>query len=300
MPSKVSLFAGAALLVAALPAAAQNLLTNPGFATDYTGWDNETTFITAAWQTVDATGQHGSGSVAITNTQPGLSNGLSQCVPVTPGASYDFGARVEIPAGQTGVDASVVVEWFAGATCSQVLSGAGEPEAELATPGDHFVGIQQTAQAAPAGARSAEVILSVGVDSSSSSPGVAYFDDAYLQPSGGCTSEATYLCLNNSRFKVAATYDAGGGNAGTAQVVTLTDDTGFLWFFEPSNVEVVVKMLNGCGLGGHYWFFAGGLTNVSVVITVTDTQTGATRTYSNPQGKAFQPLQDTAAFSTCP
>ena len=57
---------------------------------------------------------------------------------------------------------------------------------------------------------------------------------------------------------------------------------------------------DGCGLGGHYWFFAGGLTNVKVVITVTDTQTGATRTYNNPQGQAFLPLQDTAAFSTCP
>jgi hypothetical protein len=76
MPSKVSLFAGAALLVAALPATAQNLLTNPGFATDYAGWDNGTTFIHVAWQAVDASGQHGSGSVAITNTQPGLTERL--------------------------------------------------------------------------------------------------------------------------------------------------------------------------------------------------------------------------------
>jgi hypothetical protein len=75
---------------------------------------------------------------------------------------------------------------------------------------------------------------------------------------------------------------------------------GYLWFFAPTNVEVVVKVLDGCGVDGHYWVFAGGLTNVAVTIVATDTQTGAMRTYTNPQGTAFHPLQDTGAFSTCP
>jgi len=33
-----------------------------------------------------------------------------------------------------------------------------------------------------------------------------------------------------------------------------------------------------------------------VKITVTDTHTGATQTYENPQSTPFQPIQDTAAF----
>jgi hypothetical protein len=41
------------------------------------------------------------------------------------------------------------------------------------------------------------------------------------------------------------------------------------------------------------------LTNVSVTLTVTDTVTGAVRTYTNPQGTAFAPIQDTNAF-VCP
>ena len=45
---------------------------------------------------------------------------------------------------------------------------------------------------------------------------------------------------------------------------------------------------------------AGGLTDVNVVLTVTDTMTGLVRTYVNPQGTAFQPIQDTSAFATCP
>jgi hypothetical protein len=117
---------------------------------------------------------------------------------------------------------------------------------------------------------------------------------------GSCVENATTLCLNNGRFQVRATFNAPTGQSGNAQVVKLTGDTGYLWFFNPSNVEVVVKVLNGCGVNNRYWVFAGGLTNVRTVITVTDTQTGATKTYINPQGTAFQPIQDTNAFATCP
>ncbi len=80
----------------------------------------------------------------------------------------------------------------------------------------------------------------------------------------------------------------------------LTADTGYFWFFSPTNVEMVVKALNGCGLNSKYWVFAGGLTNTAVVLTVTDMQTGASKTYLNPANTAFQPIQDTSAFSTCP
>ena len=83
-------------------------------------------------------------------------------------------------------------------------------------------------------------------------------------------------------------------------LVRLTDDSGYFWFFDPTNVEVVFKVLNACGLNQAYWFYAGGLTNVQVTITVTDTKTGAVKTYTNSQGKAFQPVQDSSAFTTCP
>lgn len=115
-----------------------------------------------------------------------------------------------------------------------------------------------------------------------------------------CTPSATALCLNNNRFQVSATFDAGAAGSGQAQTVALSSDTGYLWFFGASNVEAVIKVLNGCSLGGHYWVFAGGLTNVNVVVTVRDTQTGATKTYTNPASTVFQPIQDTAAFSACP
>ncbi len=44
----------------------------------------------------------------------------------------------------------------------------------------------------------------------------------------------------------------------------------------------VVKVLNDCGVNSRYWTFAGGLTDVNVILTSTDTQTGAVLTYTNP------------------
>ena len=114
-----------------------------------------------------------------------------------------------------------------------------------------------------------------------------------------CTETSTALCLNNNRFRVEATYQTGSGQTGQAQVVKLTSETGYLWFFSSTNVEVVVKVLNACGING-YWVFAAGLTDVRVVLTVTDTKTGVVRQYTNPLGTPFQPIQDTSAFSTCP
>ena len=41
-------------------------------------------------------------------------------------------------------------------------------------------------------------------------------------------------------------------------------------------------------------------TNVRVQITVTDTLRQVSKQYTNPQGTAFKPIQDTGAFATCP
>ena len=116
----------------------------------------------------------------------------------------------------------------------------------------------------------------------------------------GCPADANTLCLNGGRFLVRADWSASDGTAGHGNAVPLTSDTGYFWFFTSSNVEMVVKALNGCSLNSNYWVFAGGLTNVEVVLTVVDTLNGMTRVYENPLGTPFQPIQDTAAFATCP
>jgi hypothetical protein len=111
-----------------------------------------------------------------------------------------------------------------------------------------------------------------------------------------CAADATTLCLQNGRFQVRASWQTAAGAAGDGQARPLTADTGTFWFFSEANLEVVVKVLDGCGAGNHFWVFAGGLTNVHVVLTVTDTANGAMRFYQNPQSTPFAPLQDTSAF----
>ncbi len=118
--------------------------------------------------------------------------------------------------------------------------------------------------------------------------------------SGVCSPNGQTLCLSDDRFQVRTTWRTPQGETGAGQAVELTGDTGYFWFFNAANVEMVVKVLDTCSFTDRFWVFAGGLTNVRVDITVTDTETGTVRTYRNPLNTPFQPIQDTNAFATCP
>ena len=116
-----------------------------------------------------------------------------------------------------------------------------------------------------------------------------------------CTPDARTLCLNQGRFSVTAIFQLSpSGPSIEATAVPLTDAAGYFWFFDPANVELMVKVLNGCAANGFYWVFAAGLTNVGVTITVTDLRTDDRKNYTNPMGTPFEPIQDTTAFATCP
>lgn len=106
--------------------------------------------------------------------------------------------------------------------------------------------------------------------------------------------------LGDGRFAVRATWEKPDGIRGAGTPVQLTDDSAYIWFFDAGNIELVVKVLDACALGGRYWVFAAGLTNVGMEIEVEDTRTATKKTYRSPVGRPFQPLQDTVAFATCP
>ncbi len=124
--------------------------------------------------------------------------------------------------------------------------------------------------------------------------------EGWLDPSGPCVADSTTLCLNGGRFRVRVAWTRSAGGSGPGMAVPLTADSGYFWFFDAANIELVVKVLDACGIPpGNFWVFAGGLTNVGVVLTVEDRVAGRTRTYRNPPGMPFPPLQDTQAF-LCP
>src|SRR6185503_976329 len=112
---------------------------------------------------------------------------------------------------------------------------------------------------------------------------------------GTCAPAPTRLCLRGGRFAVEASWKDFAGNTDVGTAVPLTADTGWFWFFGPDNVEVMLKVLDGRPLNGKHWVFYGALSSVEYTLRVTDTQTGAVRTYSNPSGNLAS-VADIGAF----
>jgi len=103
-----------------------------------------------------------------------------------------------------------------------------------------------------------------------------------LSPAVPCAGSSQNLCLANGQFEVRVSFvDPRTGGTGQAHVVPLTGDTGAVWFFDPANLELMVKVLDGRGVNGHFWVFYGALSDVEYTITVVDRQNGPTRTYHN-------------------
>jgi len=129
--------------------------------------------------------------------------------------------------------------------------------------------------------------------------GIARFGDIAAQDvavTEAPPAAARELPLMGGHFSVAVSWhDPLSGHAGFGRQVADSDETGFFWFFDASNLELVVKMLDGRPVNGHYWFFYGGLSNVEYWITVNDLASGAVRTYYNPPGNICGGA-DTSAF----
>jgi V8-like Glu-specific endopeptidase len=121
-----------------------------------------------------------------------------------------------------------------------------------------------------------------------------------FEGSGGDPLTGPPLVLGNGRFEVRAAFRTSAGQEGDANPFVLTADTGYFWFFDDDNVELVVKVLNACDFNQRYWVYGGGLTDVEVTIDVVDTLADVRQRYMNPLGTAFQPITDSNAFATCP
>jgi hypothetical protein len=115
-------------------------------------------------------------------------------------------------------------------------------------------------------------------------------------PPAGCSITTSSLCLLSNRFGVEVSWRVPAqGTSGFGHAITMTSDTGHFWFFSSTNVELVVKVLDGRPVNGKYWVFFGALSDVEYTITVRDTNTGAVRTYFNPSGRMAS-VADTSAF----
>lgn len=114
-----------------------------------------------------------------------------------------------------------------------------------------------------------------------------------------CVPNASTTCLVNDRFSVRVTYDVGNGPQ-PMTAIKFTPNSGLFWFTDAGNIEVLVKMINACAFNNRFWVYSGGTTDVGVTITVTDSQSGTSKTYNNPRGTKFGTITDGDAFATCP
>jgi hypothetical protein len=112
---------------------------------------------------------------------------------------------------------------------------------------------------------------------------------------GGCGDDDT-LCLLGGRFEVEVDWAVEqAGTSGVGRKVTGSDQTGYFWFFDQANIELVVKMIDATSIGGGFWLFYGSLSDVEYTLQVTDTVAQETITKVNAQGNQCGEF-DTAAF----
>lgn len=119
----------------------------------------------------------------------------------------------------------------------------------------------------------------------------ALYKKGTTPPPGPGNCPADTLCLLNGRFRVTATWqNQFNGASGVARVprrnsalpATFYNLSGFLYFEDPNNIELIVKILD---FGDVVKVFYGQLTNLRFTISVLDTRTNQTKTYTNTAGE---------------
>lgn len=205
------------LVLAAVPAGAQNLVQNPNFngsLAPWAAWPGDLTTGgtgTTTWNAAqDAGGSPASGSAQVdfagTPTTPNVTWGVRQCIDLSavtpPIAQARFGARFKVPTGQFPTDdVSVQVEVFfyssAGCNAADFLTGAqvgkvlneGDlddtlwPAMDLTTPDLDLT--------ATPGALSAEIRASAQRLGTNATTLTAYFDNLYVALNGSVPVELT-------------------------------------------------------------------------------------------------------------
>lgn len=117
-----------------------------------------------------------------------------------------------------------------------------------------------------------------------------------------CVVSPSELCLEAGRFRVGVTFRNrhSDGSIDSAGVIPGTDNTGLVWFFDPGNIELILKIVDGRTANGHFWVYYGGISDLEYWITITDTRTGLQQIYHNEPGEICGGADDRAFFDPAP
>ncbi|MEI8358280.1 MAG: hypothetical protein WCH13_07330 [Deltaproteobacteria bacterium] len=121
-----------------------------------------------------------------------------------------------------------------------------------------------------------------------------------------CSPSPTRLCLLGGRFSATLRWDDGSG-AHDALVAAPRADaggsaSGLFYFYgsDPSNWEVLVKMIDGCRTNGRYWLLVSASTGFEWRLEVVDEAKTIGRAWFHPLDGNASGVADFAAFRGCP
>ncbi|MEM8932166.1 MAG: hypothetical protein AAGE94_13380 [Acidobacteriota bacterium] len=115
---------------------------------------------------------------------------------------------------------------------------------------------------------------------------------------GPCVQTSQTACLDNGRFQVEVEWQDPDGptRAATRRAISGSDTSTLFWFFDPTNIEMLTKVLDGCALNDHFWVFSAATTNLGYTLTVVDTETGRRASYTNAPGAPAPAVTDALAL----
>ncbi len=97
-------------------------------------------------------------------------------------------------------------------------------------------------------------------------------------------------------YTVSMCYETYEGRTGDARDWGLdSSQSALLYFFDRDNVEVLIKVLDGCGVNGHRWVFAAPVTDLAFNLHV-ESPTGERWTHRNRLGQTADTAADVSAF----
>ena len=124
------------------------------------------------------------------------------------------------------------------------------------------------------------------------------FEDPRLPPMNQAPSNCpepgntiNNTCLQFGRFEVEAHW---ADNLPVKQI-GISESSVLGYYFDPDNLEMMVKVLDGCSINGHYWVFFAAMTDQKFQVDVRDYQ-NRTRLHWEHLGGAPTTVNHTQAF----
>ncbi len=116
-------------------------------------------------------------------------------------------------------------------------------------------------------------------------------------------ADTTLLPLAGGRFEASLHWTDRAGAGHDATAVRLTEESGQFWFFDPSNPEVTVKLVDGTGFNHHWWVFVSSMTDLGFTLTVRNAACAVAscvpeRRYTQ-EARHNRNFIDTSAFPVC-